>query len=432
MPIREEDRDRFEEQRAYLVGVDYGGGALSAEESLEELATLAEAADAVVVGGSLQRRDKPDARLLIGKGKAAEVRGEAKELGANIIIFDEGLAPAQQRNLEEEIDVRVVDRPTVILDIFARRARTAEGRLQVELAQLEYSLPRLRGWGEALTRTGGGIGTRGPGETKLEVDRRRIRRRITTLKRKMGKVQSRRDQERAGRSGVPTVAIVGYTNSGKSTLLNALAGVNDYAADVPFATLDPHVKRGKLSSGRAVLFADTVGFISRLPHDLIAAFRATLEEAVFASALLIVHDTSAPNVEGRAAVVEEILEELGARETPRINLFNKIDMLENGFDAERWTELGFDRALGISALYGDGLDEVAESLDRVLAEAGTPTTLRLPASDGALLSELYDRARVISVNFESDELIVVAVLNDELARRYAGYSKKVGLAYKRG
>jgi GTP-binding protein HflX len=424
MPIRDEDRDRFEEQRAYLVGVDYGGGALSAEESLEELAALAEAADAAVVGGAIQRRDKPDARFLVGSGKVSEIRSEVKNLDANLVVFDDGLSPAQQRNLEEELDTRVVDRPTVILDIFARRARTAEGRLQVELAQLEYLLPRLRGWGEALTRTGGGIGTRGPGETKLEVDRRRIRRRITTLKRRIGKVQNRRSLERAGRSGVPTVAIVGYTNSGKSTLLNALAGAEDYAADVPFATLDPHVKRGKLPSGRTVLYADTVGFISRLPHDLVAAFRATLEEVVYASVLLIVHDAAGPNPGGRAAVVEEILEELGARETPRLNLFNKIDLLENGFDADRWAESGFDNPIGISALYGDGLDEALEVLELVLAKAGTPTILRLPASDGALLSELYERARVVSVNPDGDELVVTVVLDDELARRYAGYSVK--------
>jgi GTP-binding protein HflX len=426
MHVRDEDKDRFEEQRAYLVGIDYGGGALSAEESLEELAALADAADVEVVGGAIQRRDKPDARFLIGSGKVVEINAEAKALSANLVIFDEGLAPAQQRNLEDELDIRVVDRPTVILDIFARRARTAEGRLQVELAQLEYLLPRLRGWGEALTRTGGGIGTRGPGETKLEIDRRSIRRRISTLKRKISKVQNRRDLERAGRSGVPTVAIVGYTNSGKSTLLNALAGAEDYAADVPFATLDPHVKRGKLPSGRVVLYADTVGFISRLPHDLIAAFRATLEEVVYASALVVVHDAAVPNLEGRASVVEDILNELGARETQRINLFNKIDLLDNGFDADRWGEFGFDNPLGVSALYGDGLDEAAEVLERVLAEAGTPMTLRLPASDGALLSELYERARVVSVNPEGDELVVVAVLNDELARRYVEYRTTAG------
>jgi GTP-binding protein HflX len=340
MPIRPEDVDRFARERAYLVGIDWGRGAtLAPEESLAELEHLVRAAGAEVVGGVIARRRKPEAALLLGRGKAEEVAAEATEAEANLVVFDEPLTPAQQRNLEEKLDLRVIDRPTVILDIFAQRARTNEGRLQVELAQLEYELPRLRGWGGELSRTAGGIGTRGPGETKLEIDRRRVMRRIATLKKKLKGISRRRSLERAGREALPLVALVGYTNSGKTTLLNRLAGAEAYAADVPFATLDPFVKRVSLPSGRVVLFADTVGLIANLPPDLVTAFRATLEEIKLADLILVLRDVTDADVEGRAEIVEGLLTEPRRRSTSPATA--------NGASSGRW-RFRLPRAKGVS------------------------------------------------------------------------------------
>ncbi|NIT35303.1 MAG: GTPase HflX [candidate division Zixibacteria bacterium] len=419
MPVRAEDADRFAPERAYLVGVDWGkAAALTAEESLTELENLVRAAGAEVVGGVIQRRTKPDAALLVGSGKAREIAAEAREAEANLVAFDEPLTPAQQRNLEEKLDVRVVDRPTVILDIFAQRARTNEGRLQVELAQLEYELPRLRGWGGELSRTAGGIGTRGPGETKLEIDRRRVMKRIATLKGKIKDISRRRSLERAGRATLPLVAIVGYTNSGKTTLLNRLAGAEAYAADVPFATLDPFVKRARLPSGRAALLADTVGLISNLPADLVAAFRATMEEIRLADTIIVVRDVTAANLEARAKVVEELLAELGAREKPRVDAFNKVD-LAPGFDVGRFGELGFERPLAISAATGEGCERLLELLDELLAQEGVRVVAELVP--GPLLAEVYERGRVRARDYRDGRVRVVADVPAELARRLEAY-----------
>jgi GTP-binding protein HflX len=419
VPVRAEDVDRFEAERVFLVGVDWGRvSALTAEESLLELENLVRAAGAEVVGGVIQKRKKADASFLIGRGKAADIAAEVREAAANLVVFDEPLAAAQQRNLEEELDVRVIDRPTVILDIFAKRARTNEGRLQVELAQLEYELPRLRGWGGELSRTAGGIGTRGPGETKLEIDRRRVMRKISTLKRKIKDVSRRRSLERAGRAEMPLVAIVGYTNSGKTTLLNRLAGAEAYAADVPFATLDPFIKRARLPSGRVVLFADTVGFISNLPPDLIAAFRATMEEITSADVILVVRDVTAVDIEGRAEVVEELLAELGAREKPRVDVFNKID-LAAGFDVARYGELGFETPIAISAATGEGCDRLGAVLDELLGRSGVRIVAEL--SPGPLLAEIYERGRVVSCDYLDGRVRIAAEVPAELARRLAPY-----------
>ncbi len=419
MPVRPEDADRFAPERAYLVGVDWGrAAALTAEESLTELENLVRAAGAEVVGGAIQRRNKPDAALLVGRGKAREIAAEAREAEVNLVAFDEPLTPAQQRNLEEELDVRVVDRPTVILDIFAQRARTNEGRLQVELAQLEYELPRLRGWGGELSRTAGGIGTRGPGETKLEIDRRRVMKRIATLKRKIKDVSRRRSLERAARAALPLVAIAGYTNSGKTTLLNRLAGADAYAADVPFATLDPFVKRARLPSGRTALLADTVGFISNLPPDLVAAFRATMEEIRVADLIIVVRDVTAANLEARARVVEELLAGLGARGKPRVDAFNKVD-LAPGFDVARFGELGFERPIAISAATGEGCDRLLELLDELLARDGVRVVAEL--APGPLLTEVYERGRVRARDYRDGRVRVVADVPGELARRLEAY-----------
>ena len=419
MPVRPEDADRFAPERAYLVGANWGkAAALTAEESLTELENLVRAAGAEVVGGVIQRRTKPDPALLVGSGKAREIAAEAREAEANLVAFDEPLTPAQQRNLEEKLDVRVVDRPAVILDIFAQRARTNEGRLQVELAQLEYELPRLRGWGGELSRTAGGIGTRGPGETKLEIDRRRVMKRIATLKRKIKDVSRRRSLERAGRASLPLVAIAGYTNSGKTTLLNRLAGADAYAADVPFATLDPFVKRARLPSARAILLADTVGFISNLPADLVAAFRATMEEIRVADLIIVVRDVTAANLEARAKVVEELLADLGAREKPRVDAFNKVD-LAPGFDVARFGEIGFERPIAISAATGEGCDRLLELLDELLAREGVRVVAEL--APGPLLAEVYEHGRVRARDYRDGRVRVVADVPAELARRLEAY-----------
>ncbi len=420
MPVRAEDVDRFAAERAYLVGVDWRRSSpLTPEESLSELESLVIAAGVEVCGGVIQKRRKADAALLIGRGKAEEVGAEAKELEANLVVFDEALSPAQQRNLEEKLDVRVVDRAAVILDIFARRARTGEGRLQVELAQLEYELPRLRGWGGELSRTAGGIGTRGPGETKLEKDRRRVVKRIASLKGKIKRISRRRSLERAGRAGLPLVALVGYTNGGKTTLFNRLAGAAALVGDFPFATLDPFIKRGELPSGRVVLFADTVGFIANLPSDLVAAFRATLEEIGVADVVVVVRDVTAANVEGRAEVVEELLATLGARDKPRVDAFNKIDLVPD-FDIRRYEEMGFTRPVAISAATGTGCARLGELIDKLLAEREVRVVAEL--SPGRLLSELFERGRVVHKEYVAGRVRVTADVPPALARRLAPYA----------
>ncbi len=420
MPVRPEDADRFAPERAFLVGVDWGrAAALTPEESLFELENLVRAAGADVAGGVIQKRRKADAALLIGRGKAAAVAVEVKEAEANLVVFDEPLTPAQQRNLEAELDVRVVDRATVILDIFAQRARTNEGRLQVELAQLEYELPRLRGWGGELSRTAGGIGTRGPGETKLEIDRRRVMRKISTLKRKLKDISRRRSLERAGRAGLPLAAIVGYTNSGKTTLLNRLAGAEAYAADVPFATLDPFIKRARLPSGRVILLADTVGFISNLPPDLIAAFRATMEEIGRADVVVVVRDVTAADIEGRAEIVEDLLNELGARDKRRVDVFNKVDLVTD-FDVGRYGQLGFENPVAISAASGAGCDRLVALLDDLLAREGVRVAAELPP--GSLLTEVYERGRLLARDDHDGRVRVVADVPPELARRLQPYA----------
>ena len=420
MPIRPEDADLFAAERAYLVGVDWGRRrAFTPEESLSELETLVTAAGAAVVGGVIHRRNRADAAFLIGKGKVEEAREEARRLGVNLVVFDEPLSPAQQRNLEQALDIRVVDRPTVILDIFAHRARTNEGRLQVELAQLEYEFPRLRGWGGELSRLAGGIGTRGPGETKLETDRRRVMKRVGALKRKLKDIGRRRALERKGRAAFPLVVLAGYTNSGKTTLLNRLAGSDAFAADVPFATLDPTVRRVRLPSGRLVLFADTVGFIANLPADLVAAFRATFEEIQLADLVLVVADLTAANPEAHAGVVEELLTVLGAREKRRVDVFNKADVAP-AFDAVRFRELGYSSPLAISARTGEGVGALLDAIDELLAADFIRVVAALPP--GPLLAEVYARGRVVQRESRDGLTRVTADVAPELARRLEPYA----------
>ena len=355
-------------ERAALVGLFTGSSRhFDPEHSLNELAGLADAAGASVALRVLQKAPRPDPATFLGSGKVTALAAACAEADVDVVIFDNELSPAQMRNLEEALDRKVLDRTQLILDIFASRARTREGKLQVELAQLKYLMPRLVGAGLALSRLGGGIGTRGPGETKLETDRRRIRHRISMLSDEIDTVRRRRSQlrDRRQKSSVPTVALVGYTNAGKTTLFNALTGDQAVASDALFVTLDPLVRKVKLPDRRELLVSDTVGFIERLPHSLVAAFRATLEEVAAADLLLHVIDASSPDRDRHIAAVNAVLEEVGAERVPAIQIFNKCDRLEAG-ERARIAAVS-PGALCVSALTGEGKDDLVAVLEDRLA-----------------------------------------------------------------
>ncbi|MBI2361415.1 MAG: GTPase HflX, partial [Deltaproteobacteria bacterium] len=355
-------------ERAVLVGVDLplADRRIPSERSLEELDKLAQGAGAIVVGVFTQRMRGVRPATLIGRGKVEEIRQRVIDLRPDLVIFDEDLAPAQQRNLESAFRVRVIDRSQLILDIFAQRAKSNEGKLQVELAQLAYLLPRLTRQWTHLSRLGGGIGTRGPGETQLEVDRRRVRERIGTLKRRLATVERTRALQRGERIEVPypTVALVGYTNSGKSTLMNALTRAGVVVVDKLFATLDPTIRCLRLPNGERVMVVDTVGFINKIPHALIEAFKSTLEEVTTADLLLHLIDVTHPLYEGQIRVVEAVLREIGAGDTPRLMVPNKIDMVEA--PVPRLATGGALEACPISALTGKGMDRLLHAVERVL------------------------------------------------------------------
>jgi GTP-binding protein HflX len=375
--------------------------ALDSDDSLDELTGLARAAGADVVLSVAQTRGVPDPSTLIGTGKAEMLAESARQAAATVIIFDNDLTPAQARNLERVCGRRVIDRTELILDIFAQRARTKEGQLQVELAQLQYLLPRLAGSSDALSRLGGGIGTRGPGETKLETDRRRIRHRIAGLKAEIGLVRRRRGylRDRRKRTNLPTVALVGYTNAGKTTLFNLLTGAGAAASHAMFVTLDPLLRRVKLGDARQILLSDTVGFIDRLPHQLVAAFHATLEEVAAADLLVHVIDAAAQDRARRAEAVRSVLADVGADRIPAIEVFNKIDLLGEG-EAERLGATHPDSVM-LSAQRGTGREHLLDVIAARLAMDAQRMTLQLDRSveaDRKLLASLYRHARVVRVN----------------------------------
>ena len=388
-----ENETKQAKNRAVLVGLN--AHCLSAEEnaddtSMEELADLLETAGGVCVGTVFQNKDAPDPRTFIGEGKAAEVKELVGAMGADMVVVDNPLSPSQQRVLSEELGVQVLDRAALILDIFAQRARTREGRLQVELAQYQYLLPRLLGMWTHLERQEGAIGTRGPGETQLETDRRHIRRKIQKLREELEQVRRVRATQRTRRekNEVPVVAIVGYTNAGKSTLLNRLTGADIPANNRLFDTLDTTTRTLEISDTCTVLLSDTVGFIRKLPHHLVEAFKATLEELSYADLLLHVIDASNPLWREQAAVVEQLIVELGAEQTPRIDVFNKCDkftgdILPHGADI-----------VSISAKTGQGLDELLEKIGGRLDTGACRVVLRLPYDQGGVVDMLHRQAKV--------------------------------------
>ena len=408
--------NKQEPEKAVLIAVDTGE--YDCDISLDELEELAETAGAEVVGRMSQKRDKPDSGTFLGSGRLEELGDFCKNNEVDLVIADSELAPAQLRNIEKATDVRVIDRTTLILDLFAERARSNEGKLQVELAQLRYSLPRLMGQGTKLSRLGGGIGTRGPGETKLESDRRHIRRRIKALEDEFDALEKRRSLARARREkdGVETVVIVGYTNAGKSTLMNTLTEAGVLAQDKLFATLDPTSRALVLPDGRRVMLIDTVGFIRRLPHHLVEAFKSTLEEAVCAKVILNVCDASDPECAEHLKVTNDLLEELGCSGKPIIPVFNKCDLPQADEAAMR-----LPGAVNISALEGKGLDELLDAVARALPPTRAKAKLLIPYSDGAAAAALRKDGVITVEDYRADGLYLELTADVSLIDRYQDY-----------
>lgn len=406
-------------ERAVLAAVDTGE--YDAEASLDELAELAKTAGAQVEGRLIQRRESPDKATCLGGGRLEELRLLCENAGIDLVIFDCELSATQLRNLEDVLPCRVVDRTTLILDIFAARARSAEGRLQVELAQLQYRLPRLAGQGTALSRLGGGIGTRGPGESQLETDRRHIRRRINALRQQLADVERRRQhlRQRRKKDGMTTVAIVGYTNAGKSTLLNTLTSAGVLAEDKLFATLDPTARALRLPDGRQVILIDTVGFVRRLPHHLVEAFRSTLEEAAQADLLLNLCDASSPDAQEHLAVTRKLLEELGCTDRPILPVLNKCDIAPLALVTD------LDRhAVRISAKTGAGIPALLDAIAAALPPDRRRVELLLPFREGGLAEACRREGAVEAESYTPDGIAMTVTLGVRMLEKVKAYIRE--------
>jgi GTP-binding protein HflX len=414
-------------ERVVLIGIYTQGSIVDAENSMRELYALAETAGAVVLDGLLQRRANPDPSTYFGKGKAEELRGIVAATGADTVIADTELAPSQRRALEDIVKVKVIDRTAVILDIFSQHAKSREGKAQVELAQLEYMLPRLRGWGEALSRQGGGaggsgdgMGSRGPGETKIELDRRRIHTRMSRLRKQIKGFAPAREAKRANRNRfeVPSVAIVGYTNAGKSSLLNHITSAGVLVENALFATLDATVRKSVTADGRPYTLTDTVGFVRNLPHQLVEAFRSTLEEVGDADVIVHVVDAAHPDPGSQLATVRDVIGEIGARAIPEIVVFNKVDLLQD--DDQRLLLRALEpSAIFVSARTGEGVDELQARIAELVPSPSVQVELLVPYDRGDVVASLHDRGRILSTEYVEGGTRVSAMVNemDEAALR---------------
>ena len=428
--ISEVEYRKLRLERVVLVGVWTSGSAEDAENSLRELKLLAETAGAQVLEGLIQRRARPDQATYIGRGKLEELRSTVVATGADTVICDGELSPAQLRNLEEQIKVKVIDRTALILDIFAQHAKSKEGKAQVELAQLSYFLPRLRGWGGALSRqTGGraggatgGVGLRGPGETKLEIDRRRIRARMAKLRREIAELRTNRETKRLRRrrNAVPSVAIAGYTNAGKSSLLNRLTGAGVLVEDALFATLDPTTRRATTPDGRTFTLTDTVGFVRHLPHQLVEAFRSTLEEVSEADLVLHVVDGSHPDPEGQIRAVRQVLAETGAGDLPEIIAINKADIADP-VELTRLRTLE-PRSVIVSARTGEGLSELLEMIAAELPRPAVEVSALVPYTRGDLVSRVHEHGEVLELEHTDTGTRLRARVDPGLAAMLDGYA----------
>ena len=417
-------------EKVILIGL-WGEQTLQdAENSIRELAALADTAGAEVLDGLLQRRAHPDPATYLGKGKAQELKLLVQQVGADTVIADTELAPSQRRELENVVNAKVIDRTAVILDIFAQHAKSREGKAQVELAQLEYLLPRLRGWGESMSRQAGGqaaggvgMGSRGPGETKIELDRRRINTRMAKLRKQIAAMKPARDTKRASRkkNAVPSVAIAGYTNAGKSSLLNRITQAGVLVDNSLFATLDPTVRKTQTPDGRPFTFADTVGFVRNLPHQLVEAFRSTLEEISDSDLVVHIVDASHPDPASQIATVRDVIGEVGARDIPELIVFNKIDLVDEG---QRMSLRGLEpNSIAVSARTGEGIAELEAKIASMLPEPNVSVRLVIPYGRGDLVSRMHLNSRITKLEYEEDGTHVEAMVSPEFAAELAPFSR---------